>query len=122
MDRAGAGRPGRKLVFEGEKVASLAKGLGLVATTSAHGARSAHKTDWSPMAGQEIVIVPDAGDAGERHAAEVLAILSKLRPMATVRISRLPGLSDGEDLEQWIEDIPDGWNGKSIGSEKGGID
>ena len=37
-------------VCEGEKAADAVQSLGFVATTSAHGARSPRKTDWSPLA------------------------------------------------------------------------
>ena len=39
-------------LFEGEGVAEEASDLGVVATTSAHGAASASKTDWKPLAGK----------------------------------------------------------------------
>jgi len=87
-------------VFEGEKCADLARELGLVATTSSHGSRSAGKTDWSPLAGRDVAIVPDADDAGEVYATDVAAILGKLG--SRVRVVRLPGLAEGEDLEQWL--------------------
>ena len=65
-------------VAEGEKTAEALIEIGLVATTSAHGAGSAHKTDWSPLADKRVIIVPDNDAAGEVYAAEVVAILSAL--------------------------------------------
>ena len=112
---ADASRP--VYVFEGEKVAELAKGLGLLATTSSHGAKSAGKSDWSPLAGREVVIVPDAGEAGERYKAEVVKLLLQLQPRPSVRVLELPGLAEGEDLEQWVERVPDGWDNEDCGRE-----
>jgi hypothetical protein len=65
-------------VAEGEKTAEALIEIGLVATTSAHGAGSAHKTDWSPLADKRVIILPDNDAAGEVYAAEVVAILSAL--------------------------------------------
>ena len=59
-------------------------------------------TDWSPLAGRSVAILRDEGENGARYAAKVAAILAALDPPADVRIVRLPGLSDGEDIEQWL--------------------
>ena len=59
------------VVVEGEKAADAAAKCGLLAVTSAGGANAAEKTDWSPMAGREVVIIPDNDDAGRRYAADV---------------------------------------------------
>ncbi len=58
-------------VVEGEKAADATRSLGAVATTSAHGSKSADKTDWSPLAGREVVILPDHDEAGEQYAERV---------------------------------------------------
>ena len=86
----------RVYVCEGEKAADAARALGLVATTSAHGSKSAAKTDWSPLAGHEVVIVPDADDAGERYADDVAGLLAKLDPAQVVKVVHLPDLPVGE--------------------------
>jgi hypothetical protein len=100
----------RVYVVEGEKCADLIRDLGLCATTTAHGARSPHKTDLSPLAGKEVVILPDVGEAGEVYARNLVALLAKLDPRPTVKIVRLPGLTgDGDDIEQWLEAQHDSW-------------
>jgi hypothetical protein len=98
-------------VTEGEKCADLVRGLGLVATTSSHGNQSAAKSDWTPLAGKTAVsILPDHDEPGERYAAAVAAILAKLKPPPdAIRIIRLPGLGDGDDIEQWLEQQPESW-------------
>lgn len=94
------------VVAEGEKCADLVKGLGLTATTSAHGSQAPRKTDWSPLAGKSIVILPDHDEAGEKYAQVVAEVLTALDPRPDVRILRLPGLEDGDDIEQWLESHP----------------
>ena len=79
--------------------------LGLVATTPPHGSQSAGKADWSVLAGiPEIVILPDCDAAGEQFAVDVIGQLSRLTPRPAVRILRLPGLSKGGDIADWIEE------------------
>lgn len=92
----------RVYVTEGEKAADAARINGLVATTSAHGAQSAEKTDWSPLAGKECVILPDYDQPGEMYASRVAAILAKLTPAPVVKIVSLPGLPDHGDLADWV--------------------
>jgi hypothetical protein len=90
-------------LFEGEKCADLAAALGLPhATASAHGAKAPWLSDWSPLAGRIVTILRDEDEDGAEYASRVSAILSALTPPADVRILRLPGLSDGNDIEQWI--------------------
>jgi putative DNA primase/helicase len=96
------GDAGRVYLLEGEKIVEMARELGLVATTTAHGAGSPHKTDLSAMAGREVVILPDVGPAGEGYAAKVADQLAKLNPPARVKLLRLDLAEDGDDLEQWI--------------------
>ena len=60
-------------IVEGEKCACELATLGLLVTTSAHGAKSRQKTDWQPLAGREVVILPD----NARVKVPVLLILGK---------------------------------------------
>jgi len=94
----------RIYVCEGEGCCDDAANIGLVATTSAHGAQSAHKTDWAPLAGRDVVILPDNDAAGRRYAGDVAAILAALTPVATVRIVDLPGLRQSGDIVDFLED------------------
>jgi hypothetical protein len=90
-------------VLEGEKCVDLAAALGLPhVTTSAHGAKAPQLTDWSPLAGRSVAVLGDADADGARYAAQVAVILAALDPPARVRIVALPGLADGEDIEQFI--------------------
>jgi hypothetical protein len=93
----------RVYIVEGEKCCDAAAGIGLTATTSAHGAKSPSKTDWRPLAGRDVTILSDNDAAGRRYAAEVAAILTRLDPPATVRIVELPGLPEGGDIVDFLE-------------------
>ena len=57
---------GGVFVCEGEKAADAIRSLELVATTSAGGSAAAAKTDWSTLAGKQVVILPDHDGAGEK--------------------------------------------------------
>jgi putative DNA primase/helicase len=106
---ADVGAAGRVFVVEGPKCVDLVVALGLRATTSPHGARAAARSDWSPLAGKEVVIIPDNDAAGEGYARDVSALLRRLDPPAAVRLLRLPGLPEGGDIEQWLAACPDSW-------------
>lgn len=100
-----AGSPGSALcVAEGEKcVNALSLSLGVLATTSSGGSNAASKSDWSPLAGREVVILPDNDDAGRQYAADVAAILHELDPPAIVRVVELDGLEPGGDVADLYE-------------------
>ncbi len=90
-------------VCEGEKACDAARQVGLPATTSAHGACSADKSDWSPLAGKDVVILPDNDKAGEKYAADVASSLFRLEPPARVKILNLPGLPPQGDFVEFSE-------------------
>lgn len=92
----------RVYVCEGEKAAEGGRQLGLTCTTSAHGSKSPQRTDWSPLAGRDVVILPDNDDEGRMYAHKVAGILGSLSPPATVRILDLPGLPPKGDLVEFV--------------------
>jgi hypothetical protein len=94
-------------ICEGEKAVDAACDIGLTATTSAHGAKSPDKTDWSPLAGKECVILPDNDEAGQEYALAVAAILAKLQPAAVVKVVDLLDLPSHGDIVDWIDARPD---------------
>jgi len=93
----------RVYIVEGEKAADAARSLGLIATTSAHGAKSASGTDWGPLAGLEVIFLPDNDDPGRQYVDVVAAILGGLEPPPTVKVVELPDLPDGGDIVDWLE-------------------
>lgn len=93
----------RVYVCEGEKAADAVRSLGLTATTSAHGSKSPGKTDWGPLAGKEIIILPDNDAPGGEYADAVAALLAKLSPDTMVKLVELPDLPDKGDAADFVE-------------------
>lgn len=79
----------RVVVVEGEKCADALVSLGIAATTSSQGAKSADKADWSPLAGKQVVILPDHDEAGAQYAADVarLAAEAGAKSVSLVRLA-----------------------------------
>ncbi len=98
---------GRVYVCEGEKAADAVRTLGLTATASAGGSKAARKTDWTPLAGREVVILPDADEPGRDYAAAVAGILTTLDPPTAVRLLDLPGLPPKGDAADWRDANPE---------------
>jgi len=95
---------------EGEKCAELiAKKLGLAATCINGGAKSwvyPHTSSFIPsLAGADLIILADNDTAGQAFAETVAADVS---PVAhSVKVINLPGLSAGQDIEEWLLLHPD---------------
>ena len=103
---AGDAGGSRVFIVEGEKAADVAREVGLVATTSPHGSKSAGKADWSPVAGRDVVILPDHDDPGERYAADVvkLATAAGAKSVRVVRLVELwAGMPEGGDMADLVE-------------------
>lgn len=97
---------GTVYVAEGEKAADALVSIGLCATTSPNGSKSAAKADWSPMQGRRVVIVPDRDEPGEAYADAVadLALRAGADSVQVVRLIDLwPGLPEGGDAHDWID-------------------
>lgn len=88
-------------VAEGEGCAEALAASGLTATTSSGGSQAAGKSDWSPLRGRDVVIVPDHDEPGRKYADDV-ARLAREAGAASVRVVRLadgwPELPDGGDV------------------------
>ena len=91
------------LIVEGEKVVQVAATVlsGAVIVTSAGGSNRAAKTDWSPLAGRDCTLWPDADTAGAEYAEDVARLVPGLR---VVDISDLP---KGWDL---ADPLPEGFD------------
>jgi putative DNA primase/helicase len=94
------------VVVEGEKCVDALGGVGIVATTSSMGAEAARKSDWSPLAGRHVVILPDNDAAGSKYASEV-SRLAQVAGAKSVSLARLadhwPACPAGGDIADWIE-------------------
>lgn len=92
----------RVYVTEGEKATDAACSLGLPATTSFGGSQAANKADWTPLAGRDVVLLPDHDAAGAKYCEAVKHLLASLNPRPTLRVVNLPDLSEGEDIFEFI--------------------
>lgn len=96
-------QPGSQVfVVEGEKCVEALKSYGLVATTSSNGCKAADKTDWSPLAGLDIVVLRDNDEPGEAYKDHVLQILHQLDNPPTLRAFDLPELPEKGDVVDWL--------------------
>jgi hypothetical protein len=103
---------------EGEKCVDALASIGLPAVTSAHGAESAHKSNWTPLAGRTVIGLPDNDPPGQGYLESAAGILTQLTPPATVKVipAPLPGLSEpGADVADWLD--VDGPMGSRDGDE-----
>lgn len=96
----------RVYITEGEKAADAARAVGLVATTSPHGSKSASLADWRPLSDRDVVILPDHDAPGEAYAEDV-ARLARAAGAKSVRIVRLvelwAGMPEGGDMADLVE-------------------
>ncbi|MBL8815194.1 MAG: DUF3987 domain-containing protein [Planctomyces sp.] len=92
-------------VVEGEKSVDAAVSLGLHATCSAGGSGAAEKTDWSPLDGKQVVILPDNDEAGIKYAEDVIRLICKQAPSAIIEVKQLreiwPEIPEGGDIADW---------------------
>ena len=98
------------VVVEGEPAADAAQTLfeKLPVLTSAGGSAAAGKADWSPLYGRNVIIWPDADEAGAKYAETVAAILiphggRMMKVDAAALASMSPGTSE-------LRPAPAGWD------------
>lgn len=99
------------LVVEGEKSADAAQSYlpGYAVTTWAGGANAAKTADWSPLAGRDVTIWPDADEASTKAAAWIAGALLKIGDRPTVlRITDKP---EGWDV---ADAIAEDWSSEQI--------
>jgi hypothetical protein len=98
----------RALVVEGEKTADAAVklfGSQFDVTTWSGGAKAASKTDWKPIAGRDVTLVPDNDEAGRKAMEEVAAILHELGcTVRVVDLAPLGTLPEGWDIADALDD------------------
>ena len=94
----------RAFITEGEKACDAATAMGLpfvMASAGGSNSGAVAKTDWSPLAGHPVVILPDNDKPGEKYAKAVATKLHELG--CTVKIVRLPDLPPKGDIVEFIE-------------------
>ena len=88
---------------EGPKSVEAAASIGLTATTSAYGKDNSKKTDWTPLHGRDVVILPDNDpDGGGMKYAEAVAELVHAAGARSIKIVELPDLPPKGDLVDFI--------------------
>jgi hypothetical protein len=89
----------RVYVVEGEKDADALDAMGLLGTTSPHGAGKWRAEYAEALTGADVVIVPDRDEPGRRHALDIAR--SSHGKAKTVRVLELPNPA-AKDLSDWI--------------------
>ena len=111
-----AARPGDPvMVNEGEKAVDAATLLlpEHVATTSPNGCKAPHKADWTALAGKDVLIWPDADDAGRAYA-EAVATLALKAGAASVHILNIAVF--GQVPQGWdaADALAEGWTAEQV--------
>lgn len=101
------GSPRSEIVYvvEGEKCADAAAACGMLATTGSHGSGSAEKTDWEPLRGRDVVVLPDADEAGEKWAGMLSGLLTAAgaRRVRVVHLSAVwPDIPKSGDIADYL--------------------
>lgn len=89
-------------VSEGEKACLAARAIGIPCVCSSGGSGAAPKSDWSPLAGRKVAILPDNDAPGRKYAGVVSTLLSALDPPATAKRVVLPDLPERGDIVDYI--------------------
>lgn len=93
-------------VVEGEKAADAGQAVNLCCVTSSGGSNAAEKTDWKPIRGRRVVIVPDNDEPGESYAADVarLCLAAGASSVGVLRLRTIwPQCPVGGDLADFSE-------------------
>lgn len=102
-------------VVEGEKCAEKLQKMGVPCVTSSGGAQAAAKTDWSPLRGKLVIIIPDNDKAGKEYAEQVAKLCLGVGAHK-VKIFDLkkhaPELPEGGDIFDLLEG--DSWFGAPL--------
>jgi hypothetical protein len=96
------------VMTEGEKAADAAAILfpSHIATTTLNGARSPHKTDFSPLQGHTVWIFPDNDEPGRKYAEAVVQLLCRAGAREVMLLH-----TSGEHPEGWdaANALEEGW-------------
>lgn len=110
LNRLAARPDASVLVVEGEKCARAAEKVfpDWVVVTSSGGARAAAMTDWTPLRNRQVMIWPDADEAGGAYADGVAAILHGLG-VPNIRIVDAKALASRAP-DDTTREPPQGWD------------
>ena len=88
-------------IVEGEKAADALIEIGLLATTSAHGSNAWKKTDWSPLVGRDLFVMPDNDEPGKKYITDVANHIIELggyKTLKKVELTDFPLKADACEL------------------------
>jgi len=88
-------------IAEGEKDVDRLRSLGLVATTNAMGAGKWQDSYVGPLAGRNVVLLPDNDDPGIKHVESIARSLAG--KAQSIKVVSLPGLPEKGDVSDWLE-------------------
>lgn len=85
---SGASSTTTVFVTEGEKAAQALQAMvpNSPVLTSASGSMAASKSDWSPLAGRDVVIWPDNDPAGQRYQQDVIRLVRAIDPPTSISV------------------------------------
>lgn len=103
---------GAVLVVEGEKCVETAAPFmaSVVLTTWSGGSQAWRQTDWSPLAGRDVILWPDADETGRQAAAGIAAMLRS--SAKSIKIVNPNGADPGWDIADAI--TKDGMDGEAV--------
>jgi len=95
---------GTVCIHEGEKavVAACKARLHGIHTTTIGGAGNAKHSDFTPLKGRDVCIIPDNDEPGKKHAAQVAKMATEAGAKS-VKIIHLPDLPEKGDCVEWLE-------------------
>lgn len=93
------------IITEGEQKADVLAGYGFPTTTSSGGSKAAHLTDWSPLAGRQVIIWPDYDEAGRGYAADVRRILEGIGCRVKIIDPSRLDLRESEDAKDYVDQL-----------------
>jgi hypothetical protein len=94
------------VVVEGEKACVAFCDCMTLCVTWLGGSSAVSKTDWTPLAGREVVLLPDSDEPGRRCMWELAEIIAPIS--AGVRFAYPPpGVPEGWDI---ADPMPEGWS------------
>ncbi len=104
-NQPGIAQSSQVILVEGEKCAQAMMDMGICATTAMHGANApVDKTDWTPLAGKQVLIWPDRDKPGWEYADRASQALL-MAGAASCHILYPP------------EEVPDGWDAADARAE-----
>ena len=98
---------GTVYVVEGEKCVDALYSIGVTATTWPGGSSAVGKVDLSPLAGRELVLLPDNDEPGRKAMNQVIDRLSQIKSCPAIKLVELPNLLEKGDVVDWIENHGD---------------